>query len=90
MSQARPNAQSVLPVTSAQGVLETPPSLHYLTSPEKPHPSKRGEQPWQALLDSAGEGIWGVDLEGHCTFVNRAALRMLGFEAAELVGTNHA
>ena len=19
------------------------------------------EQPWQALLDSAGEGIWGVD-----------------------------
>jgi len=48
----------------------------------------RDDQPWQALLDSAGEGIWGVDLDGVCTFVNRAALRMLGFEAHELVGRN--
>ena len=47
------------------------------------------EQPWQALLDSAGEGIWGVDLDGLCTFVNRAALAMLGYESAdELVGKN--
>ncbi len=44
--------------------------------------------PWQALLDSAGEGIWGVDLQGKCTFVNRAALQMLGFTAQELVGKN--
>ena len=42
----------------------------------------------QALLDSAGEGIWGVDLEGTCTFVNRSALAMLGFTAEELVGRN--
>ena len=46
------------------------------------------EQPWQALLDSAGEGIWGVGLDGSCTFVNRAAQRMLGFTADELVGRN--
>ncbi len=46
------------------------------------------EQPWQALLDSAGEGIWGVDLNGRCTFVNRAALRLLGYAASELVGAN--
>jgi len=46
------------------------------------------EQPWQALLDSAGEGIWGVDLEGRCTFVNRAALSMLGYTLDELVGQN--
>jgi PAS domain S-box-containing protein len=46
------------------------------------------ELPWQALLDSAGEGIWGVDLEGDCTFVNRAALRMIGFTPEELVGQN--
>jgi PAS domain S-box-containing protein len=53
-------------------------------------PSSRpvGDQPWQALLDSAGEGIWGVDMEGTCTFVNRSALRMLGYEADELVGRN--
>ncbi len=42
--------------------------------------------PWQAVLDSAGEGIWGIDLEGKCTFVNRAALGMLGFESEELIG----
>jgi PAS domain S-box-containing protein len=46
------------------------------------------ELPWQALLDSVGEGIWGVDLEGDCTFVNRAALRMIGFSSDELVGHN--
>lgn len=46
------------------------------------------EQPWQALLDSAGEGIWGVDLQGNCSFVNRAACAALGFEPAELVGHN--
>ena len=49
---------------------------------------ERDEQPWQALLDSAAEGIWGVDLDGLCTFVNRAALGMLGFTAEELVGQN--
>ncbi len=49
---------------------------------------KDQELPWQALLDSAGEGIWGVDLEGDCTFVNRAALLMIGFTSEELVGQN--
>ncbi len=44
------------------------------------------ELPWQALLDSAGEGVWGLDLDGRCTFVNRAALKMLGFTSEELVG----
>ncbi len=46
------------------------------------------DQPWQALLDSAGEGIWGVDLSGRCTFINRAACAALGFTAGELVGRN--
>jgi PAS domain S-box-containing protein len=45
-------------------------------------------QQWQALLDSAGEGIWGLDLEGNCTFVNRMALSAFGFASEELVGNN--
>ncbi len=45
-------------------------------------------QQWQALLDSAGEGIWGIDLEGNCTFVNRVATEMFGFATEELVGNN--
>ena len=45
-------------------------------------------QQWQALLDSAGEGIWGLDLNGVCTFVNRMAMRTFGFTAEEIVGRN--
>jgi PAS domain S-box-containing protein len=43
---------------------------------------------WQALLDSAGEGIWGLDREGNCTFVNRTAVNTFGFASEELVGSN--
>ena len=39
------------------------------------------------FLDSTGEGIYGVDLEGNCTFANPACVRLLGFDdASELVG----
>ena len=43
---------------------------------------------WQALLDSAGEGIWGLDLEGRCTFANRVAADTLGFPAEEMIGAD--
>lgn len=51
-------------------------------------PQDGGEPLWQALLDSAAEGIWGVDLNGICTFVNRAACAALGYRATELIGRN--
>ncbi|WP_052351950.1 PAS domain S-box protein [Deinococcus pimensis] len=38
------------------------------------------------LLDSAGEGIFGVDMAGLTTFANPAALRMIGYEHDEIVG----
>jgi len=38
------------------------------------------------ILDSAGEGIFGVDLEGKATFVNQATATMVGYAAAELIG----
>ena len=57
--------------------------MHDVQSPTTPE-----EQPWQALLDSAGEGIWGVDLQGLCTFINRAACAALGYTPEELVGRN--
>jgi PAS domain S-box-containing protein len=41
------------------------------------------------LLDSTGEGLYGVDLDGNCTFANPACVRILGFESAdELLGRN--
>ncbi len=40
------------------------------------------------LLNSAGDGIYGVDAECRCTFANEAAIRLLGYSANELVGRN--
>lgn len=40
------------------------------------------------LLESTGEGIFGIDINGRCTFINQAACRMLGYEAHEVVGRN--
>jgi len=41
------------------------------------------------LLDSAAEAIFGIDLEGRCTFCNPSCLRMLGYRHAdELIGKN--
>ena len=40
------------------------------------------------LLDSTGEGIYGIDEQGRFTFVNRAATQMLGFAQDELIGLN--
>lgn len=38
------------------------------------------------ILESTGEGIYGLDPHGRCTFVNRAGARMFGREPADLVG----
>ena len=38
------------------------------------------------ILNSTGEGILGVDLNGNHTFVNPEAARMLGYTAEELLG----
>ncbi|MBU0752270.1 MAG: PAS domain S-box protein [Gammaproteobacteria bacterium] len=38
------------------------------------------------ILDAAGEGIFGLDLEGCVTFVNPAAAAMLQWDAAAIIG----
>ncbi|MCU0842349.1 MAG: EAL domain-containing protein [Thiobacillaceae bacterium] len=48
---------------------------------------REGEARFRLLLDTSPDAILGVDTEGLCTFVNPAALRMLGYaRAEELVG----
>lgn len=42
----------------------------------------------EMLLESAGEGIYGVDLHGRCIFINRAGAEMLGFTPDEVLGRN--
>ena len=41
------------------------------------------------ILDSAGEGIFGLDNQGNVTFMNQAASLMLGWEVEELLGKSH-
>ncbi len=41
------------------------------------------------LLDSTAEAIYGLDIEGNCTFVNQACLDMLGYiDDSKLLGKN--
>jgi PAS domain S-box-containing protein len=37
------------------------------------------------ILESAAEGIYGIDRNGVCTFINQAALRILGFASRDQV-----
>ena len=43
------------------------------------------EERARLLLESAGEGIYGLDLQGNITFVNPATARMLGYDAIDLI-----
>ena len=40
----------------------------------------------ELILQNAGEGVYGVDAEGTTTFMNEAALKMLGLRQEEAVG----
>jgi PAS domain S-box-containing protein len=40
----------------------------------------------QILLDSTGEGIYGVDNKGCCTFINKSGAEMIGYVWGEIIG----
>ena len=40
----------------------------------------------QLILSSAGEGIYGLDLEGNTTFANPTAAKLIGYTVDELIG----
>ena len=44
------------------------------------------EREYRLILSAAGEGIYGVGVDGRTTFLNPAAEAMLGYTADELVG----
>jgi PAS domain S-box-containing protein len=48
---------------------------------------RQADELTRLLLASTGEGIYGVDLDGICTFANPACLKMLGYsDASDLLG----
>ena len=44
--------------------------------------------PLGLMLASTGEGVFGVDLEGLCVFINPAGARMIGLEPEQVLGQN--
>jgi two-component system sensor histidine kinase TtrS len=42
----------------------------------------------ELILNSVGDGIYGVDLAGNSTFVNRAMEEITGWQAEEIIGQN--
>ncbi len=63
---------------------------HSLQLPElaQPTPGPLWQHQLGLLLESTGEGIFGIDLEGNCTFINQAAAKQLGYTASEVLGKN--
>jgi PAS domain S-box-containing protein len=42
----------------------------------------------QLLLDSTGQGVYGLDLDGKCEFINKATCEMIGYRPEEVLGRN--
>lgn len=74
----------------------TPPTASIVPAPTANHasqaPTSRGAQLWRErldlLLESTGEGVFGVDMQGNCIFINRAAAEMIGYTQEEAMYRN--
>ena len=63
-------------------------ALRVTPVPIDPRPEPPGAKRLALLLESTGEGMFGVDVEGRCIFINRAAAQMLGYAPEEALGRN--
>ena len=61
--------------------------LHAL-QPGEPGITDAWRDPLGLMLASTGEGVFGVDLDGLCVFINPAGARMIGLEPADVLGCN--
>jgi two-component system sensor histidine kinase TtrS len=46
------------------------------------------ERQHNLILDSVADGIYGVDLQGNATFINKAVTEITGWRAKDLIGVN--
>lgn len=70
-------ALALIAVGAALLVRLTSPIVRHLT--ETGMTLERREQELALIMASTGEGIFGIDSQGACSFINRAALAMLGY-----------
>ena len=67
----------------------TSPSSHCASAQHLPLPAQAAwRDKLSQLLESTGEGIFGIDMNGLCTFINRAGAEQLGWQAREVLGRN--
>ena len=64
--------------------IDAPTRLDRPTAP----PAEAWRDPLALLLASTGEGIYGVDLDGACVFINPAGAQLIGYAPGELIGLN--
>ena len=80
---------SAAPIRDDQGAVEGV-VLVFRDASEKKRAEREArerEERMRGLLESTTEGIWGVDLDGRCSFANPACAALFGYgSAAELVG----
>jgi PAS domain S-box-containing protein len=48
--------------------------------------SERARLRTQILLESSGEGVFGLDVDGRCTFLNPAGAQLIGYSDDEVLG----
>ncbi len=48
--------------------------------------AQRARREIDALMDATSDGVLGIDLEGRCTFLNRAGCELLGYSEWEIRG----
>lgn len=61
-------------------------SFHLITTPLL-NRIYRSEYRMRLLLDSTADGVFGINMKGHCTFTNAACLKLLGYsETKQLLG----
>ena len=55
---------------------------------DRPTEDTKPARQFRMLLESTSEGIYGIDTQGRCTFINQAAARTLGYQPEETLGRN--
>jgi PAS domain S-box-containing protein len=50
---------------------------------------RQADEQVRLLLDSTGEGIYGIDLDGNCTFANPSCGKLLGYESVDQLLGQH-
>jgi PAS domain S-box-containing protein len=77
----RGNLDAKVEISSKDEIGQLSESFNKMTSNLKKHIQQN-----ELILNSAGEGILGLDLNGNHTFINPAAANMLGYKVRELLG----